>query len=133
MDEGVDAARPRRDRMRERAVRLARWGRKVAAAIGHGTVMFAMALGQLPITVVVMVGVVLTYSLGMVFFFPPAIRLGRWWTGIARRRAEAWSGVRIEDPVPAAAPAAGARRPTACTGRAAPSTGRPGSRPGTAA
>ncbi|MFO7250157.1 MAG: histidine kinase [Actinomycetes bacterium] len=98
MDEGVDAARPRRDRMRERAVRLARWGRKVAAAIGHGTVMFAMALGQLPITVVVMVGVVLTYSLGMVFFFPPAIRLGRWWTGIARRRAEAWSGVRIEDP-----------------------------------
>ena len=98
MDEKVSTPRTGQNLANRPAVRLARWCGKVLSAIGNGLAMFALGIVQLPITAVVMLAVVLTYGFGLVFLFSPAILLSRRWLAIARRRAEAWSGVRIEDP-----------------------------------
>lgn len=72
--------------------------RTVLDVLGRGLVPFALGVAQLPLIAIVLVCLLLTFGLGLVFLFPPAVRLTRLWTGLARRLAQRWSGIEIEDP-----------------------------------
>ncbi len=56
-----------------------------------------VVLGQL-VGLVMLVAVALTFLVGFVFVFPPAVRLTRATTGAQRRLAARWSGVTIDEP-----------------------------------
>ncbi|WP_067173852.1 sensor histidine kinase [Microtetraspora niveoalba] len=79
--------------------------RRTLTALGHAAGLLAMtAIGQL-VALVMLVAVALTFFVGMVFAFPPAVRLTRATTAAHRRLAARWSGVTIDEPYrPAPAP-----------------------------
>ncbi|MEV5412065.1 histidine kinase [Thermopolyspora sp. NPDC052614] len=70
----------------------------VLDVMGRGLMMFALGVVQIPLIVIVLLCLLLTFGLGLVFLFPPAVRLTRRWTAVARRHAQQWSGIEIEDP-----------------------------------
>ncbi|MFC0864406.1 histidine kinase [Sphaerimonospora cavernae] len=73
-------------------------GSRTLTAVARGVALFGVAvLGQV-VAVVMLGAVLLSFGLGMVFLFPPAVRLTRAMTGLNRRLARAWSGVEIEEP-----------------------------------
>ncbi|GAA0971205.1 sensor domain-containing protein [Acrocarpospora macrocephala] len=66
--------------------------------LGHGLALFAVVLIQIPAALIALVGVVLSFILGMVFLFPPSIRLIRSVARLDRRLILRWTGIKIEEP-----------------------------------
>ncbi|MGI5493034.1 histidine kinase [Microtetraspora malaysiensis] len=78
--------------------------RRTLAAVGHATGLLGMVIiGQL-VGLVMLVAVLLTFLVGLVFVFTPAVRLARATTGAQRRLAAKWSGVAIDEPYRPAPP-----------------------------
>ncbi|MFF5247082.1 histidine kinase [Streptosporangium sp. NPDC000095] len=69
-----------------------------AVTVGRALVLGAMALLDAALVVVILVTSLLTFGLGMIFFFPPMVRLLRFRTGVARRLTGGWLGIAV--PVP---------------------------------
>lgn len=73
-------------------------GRRTLVALGRSQVLLGYALVELPVAVVSLLGLILSCGLGLVFFFPPTMRLLRAVAGANRRTAGAWSGAVIAAP-----------------------------------
>ncbi|GIH29242.1 hypothetical protein Aph01nite_75520 [Acrocarpospora phusangensis] len=67
-------------------------------ALGHGLALFALVLVQVPTALIALLGVVLSFVLGMVFLLWPSVRLVRWVTALDRRLINRWAGLKIEEP-----------------------------------
>ncbi|WP_214106992.1 sensor histidine kinase [Acrocarpospora catenulata] len=65
---------------------------------GHGLALFGLVLLQIPLMLVALVGVLLSFTLGLVFLFPASIRLIRRTTALDRRLVHRWTGVQIAEP-----------------------------------
>ncbi|MFD2356860.1 hypothetical protein ACFSTC_57810 [Nonomuraea ferruginea] len=66
--------------------------------IGHVLALLALVVVQLLTLVSTFLCLVLCFGLGMVFLFPPQVRMIRWVTGMARYLVRASSGIVIEPP-----------------------------------
>jgi signal transduction histidine kinase len=65
---------------------------------GHVLALTALLVAELVTLVSALLCLTLTFGLGMVFLFPPQVRMTRWVTETARRLVERSSGVRIDPP-----------------------------------
>ncbi|MEZ0074566.1 histidine kinase [Planotetraspora sp. GP83] len=72
--------------------------RRTAVAVARGLALFSLALlGQL-VALVVLAGVLLSFIFGLVFLFPPAVRLARAMARLNRRVIREWGGIDVEEP-----------------------------------
>ncbi|QSI46668.1 sensor histidine kinase [Thermobispora bispora] len=72
--------------------------RRTLTALARGLGLFSLAvLGEL-VAVVMLVAVLLSFFAGLVFLFPPAVRLARAAARVNRRLVRAWAGVAIAEP-----------------------------------
>lgn len=79
-------------------------GNRTVTAVARGVALFGVAvLGQL-VAIVMLAAMVLSFGLGLIFLFPPAVRLTRAMAGLSRRLAREWSGVQIDEPYRPAPP-----------------------------
>ncbi|GII28749.1 histidine kinase [Planotetraspora mira] len=67
-------------------------------ALVRGAALFCVALLGQMVAFVALIGVLASAVLGMVFLFPPVVRLLRRTTRLSRRLSHAWSGVEIDEP-----------------------------------
>lgn len=79
-------------------------GGRTFTALARGTALLCVAVLGQAVAVVMLVATVLSFGLGLVFLFPPAVRLTRVMTRLARRLAREWSDVKIEEPYRPAPP-----------------------------
>ncbi|GAA5048768.1 signal transduction histidine kinase [Thermocatellispora tengchongensis] len=77
--------------------RVALFARRSAAGMAGGLVLAAFGLALLPVTAVVTLLMLLSV-IGLVFPFPPAVRLSRWQARLGRRITLAVTGVDIDEP-----------------------------------
>ncbi|MGI5162580.1 sensor histidine kinase [Microbispora sp. CA-102843] len=78
--------------------------RRTSINLGRGAVLAAVALLGQVVGLLALVAVLLAFGVGLVFLFPPAVRLARSTTRLNRRLARRWSGVEIEEPYRPAPP-----------------------------
>ncbi|GGO25345.1 histidine kinase [Microbispora rosea subsp. aerata] len=78
--------------------------RPTLTALARGAALAGLALLSLAAGLAMLTAVVLTFLLGLVIVFPPAVRLARAVTRWQRELAARWSGVRIDDPYRPAPP-----------------------------
>ncbi|GLW12443.1 hypothetical protein Misp01_75710 [Microtetraspora sp. NBRC 13810] len=69
--------------------------RRAGAALGHVTLMFGLGLAQLPLALLLLVALLVTFGLGLVFFFVPVVMATRRWTILVRRLTLVTTGVEI--------------------------------------
>ncbi|WP_170317118.1 sensor histidine kinase [Acrocarpospora corrugata] len=67
-------------------------------ALGYGVALSAVVLVQIPAALVAIAGVLLSFILGMVFLFPPSIRLIRAVARLDRQLIHRWIGIKIGEP-----------------------------------
>ncbi|MCT9934724.1 sensor histidine kinase [Planotetraspora sp. A-T 1434] len=72
--------------------------RRTAVAVRRGLALFLLALLGQVVALVALVGILLTFLFGMIFLFPPAVRLARAMAGLNRRVVREWCGVDVEEP-----------------------------------
>jgi len=65
---------------------------------GHVLALSALLVAELLTLASAFLCLLLTFGLGMVFLFPPQVRMTRWVTGTTRRLVERSAGVRIDPP-----------------------------------
>ncbi|MBX6383078.1 MAG: sensor histidine kinase [Microbispora sp.] len=78
--------------------------RSTLTALARGAALAGLALLGLAVGLVMLAAVLLTFLVGLVIVFPPAVRLARAVTRRQRELAARWSGVRIDDPYRPAPP-----------------------------
>ncbi|GAA0398730.1 hypothetical protein GCM10009530_58020 [Microbispora corallina] len=79
--------------------------RRTLSALGRGVALLGAALLGEAAALVMLAGVLLSLMLGLVFLFPPAVRLARAAAGLHRRLAGRWSAGPVDDPyLPAPGP-----------------------------
>ncbi|MBG0814407.1 sensor histidine kinase [Planomonospora sp. ID82291] len=66
--------------------------RRYATATGRSLLLGLLALADLLLAMVTLLGIVLSFTLGMIFLFTPAVRVIRWRTTLARRLSGRWLG-----------------------------------------
>ncbi|WP_433498758.1 histidine kinase [Sphaerimonospora sp. CA-214678] len=79
-------------------VRLRTAGGVTLQALARGTALLCVAVLGQAVAAVMLLAATLSFGLGLVFLFPPAVRLTRAATRLERRLAREWSGVKIEEP-----------------------------------
>ncbi|GGO01791.1 sensor histidine kinase [Microbispora bryophytorum] len=72
--------------------------RSTLTALARSTALAGLALAGLAAGLVMLAAVLLTFLVGLVIVFPPAVRLGRAVTRLQRELAARWSGIPIDDP-----------------------------------
>ncbi|WP_432927629.1 sensor histidine kinase [Microbispora sp. CA-135349] len=78
--------------------------RSTLTALGRGAALAGLALLGLAAGLVVLAAVLLTFLVGLVIVFPPAVRLARAVTRLQRGLAARWSGIPIDEPYRPAPP-----------------------------
>jgi len=72
--------------------------------LGHVLALLGLVVAELVTLVSALLTITLTFGLGMVFLFPPQVRMIRWVTGMTRALVRRSTGVEIEQPYQPAPP-----------------------------
>ncbi|GIH64933.1 sensor histidine kinase [Microbispora siamensis] len=72
--------------------------RSALTALARSTALAGLALAGLAAGLTMLAAVLLTFAVGLVIVFPPAVRLARAVTRLQRRLAARWSGISIDEP-----------------------------------
>ncbi|GAA5048763.1 signal transduction histidine kinase [Thermocatellispora tengchongensis] len=77
---------------------MRRYARRYTVAVGRAAMLSWLAVAGAAQAAVSVVFLIVSFGLGLFFLFPGLARVTRWNARAARRRAYAWSGVRIDEP-----------------------------------